>query len=212
MSIVASWLARLQRPFMVYGFTDPATGLFRRYVRMGSSVVVVDRERMSIGDHVWVGHQTVLDASGGLEIGEGCQIGVSVRIYTHGSHHAIRLLGRSYVEVPAAERKDLLRRPVRIGAYTFIGAGSVILPGANIGKGCIIGPNSVVMSTVPDFSVMAPPPTRVIGNTLDADAEAFRERDFGATYFDPGMVDELRRRAAGSDGAGSGRMDAHRGG
>lgn len=192
LSAPVRWLSRLRGPVMVYGFRDPASGAFRKFTRIGSSVLVLERGRLSIGDHVWVGQQTTLDATGGLEIGEGCQIGNGVCVFTHGSHNAIRLLGRSYVDVPAEERRGYVRKPVRIGPYTFIGAGAVILPGVVIGRGCLIGPNCVVMSNVPDFSILAVPPARVIGSTLDSDAAAFREQDFSGTYFDPEIAARLR--------------------
>ena len=36
-----------------------------------------------IGEGTWIGAFTVLDGSGGLRIGRGCDIGCGVQIYTH---------------------------------------------------------------------------------------------------------------------------------
>jgi len=53
-------------------------------------------------------------------------------------------------------------QPVRIGAGSWIGYGSVVLPGAHIGRHVVIGANSVVTGTIPDYSVAAGVPARVI--------------------------------------------------
>jgi acetyltransferase-like isoleucine patch superfamily enzyme len=52
--------------------------------------------------------------------------------------------------------------PVVIGDGSWIGAGSVILPGARIGKHVAIGANSVVNGEIPDFSVAVGSPAKVV--------------------------------------------------
>lgn len=54
-------------------------------------------------------------------------------------------------------------RPVRIGEHSWLGTGVVVTPGVTIGKRCMIGANSVVTSDIPDDSVAAGAPARVIG-------------------------------------------------
>ena len=51
---------------------------------------------------------------------------------------------------------------VTIGAGTFIGMHSIVLPNVNIGRGCVIGAGSVVSSDIPDYSMAAGSPARVI--------------------------------------------------
>ena len=41
--------------------------------------------------------------------------------------------------------------PVEIGDESWIGENSVILPGARIGRHCMVAANSVVNSEIPDF-------------------------------------------------------------
>jgi acetyltransferase-like isoleucine patch superfamily enzyme len=184
MSLVASGYARLQKPFMLYGFIDPTSKSFRKYTRLSSSVVIINKQRLSIGDYVWIGHYSVLDASIGLTIEEGCQTGPSITILTHGSQDSIRLLGRQFVNIHNTQRLGYTRGAVRIGAYTFLGAGSVVLPGVTIGKGSIIGAGAVVTKSVPDFSIVVGIPGQVIGSTIDIDAEFFKSHDVSETYFD----------------------------
>lgn len=193
MSVLARLLYRFQKPVMLYGFTDPATKSFRKFVRVSSTATVVQAEKLSIGDHVWVWHNTILDATGGLEIGEGCQIGAWVGLFTHGSNNAIRLLGRRFADIPNAERSGYIRSPIKIGAYTFISSGAVVLPGVTIGKGCVLGPNCLIMSDVPDHAVIVTPPGRVAGNTLQKDARLLEKEDFSVTYYDPELIPQLRQ-------------------
>lgn len=56
---------------------------------------------------------------------------------------------------------------VVIGNNVFVGAGSVILPGVYIGNRVIIGAGSIVTKDIPDNSVAAGNPARVIC-TIDA--------------------------------------------
>jgi maltose O-acetyltransferase len=56
---------------------------------------------------------------------------------------------------------------VDIGDNVFIGYGSIILPGVNIGNNCIVGAGSIVSKDVPDGSVVAGNPARVICRTSD---------------------------------------------
>lgn len=51
---------------------------------------------------------------------------------------------------------------VKVGDYSFIGAGAVILPDIVVGKNCIIGAGAVVTKNVPDNSIVAGIPAKVI--------------------------------------------------
>lgn len=52
--------------------------------------------------------------------------------------------------------------PVRIGRGSFIGFGAHISPGVEIGKYCVVGANSVVTKSMPDYSVIAGNPAKVL--------------------------------------------------
>jgi acetyltransferase-like isoleucine patch superfamily enzyme len=170
---------------MIYGYDDPVSGAFRKYTRISSGATIMSPERLSIGDHVWVWHYSILDATEGLSIGEGTQVGAWVGIFTHGSENSIRLLGKKFVDIPNRERPGYTRGSVSIGPYTFIGAGSVVLPGVKIGKGCLVAAMSLVTRDVPDYAIVKGQPAKVVGDTRDLDMKHFKEHDFSATYYDP---------------------------
>jgi len=191
MSFVANLAARFQRPFMVYGYKDRPSREFRKFTRMSSTVSILSRDRLSVGDYVWVWHHTILDATEGLEIGEGCQIGAWVGVFTHGSEKAIRLLGKQFVGIHNTEREGYSRGAVKIGDYTFIAAGSIILPGVTVGKGCLLGAGTLVAKDVPDYSIVAGMPGKVRGTTLDLDRPYLRAGKCQDTYYDQELLEHF---------------------
>ena len=101
----------------------------------------------------WIGPFTLLDGTGGLQIGENCSISAGVQIYTHDTV-AWALSGG------AAEYE---RAPVSIGDCCHIGAQAVIVKGVSIGDHCVIGATSFVNRDVPPFTIAAGSPCRPIG-------------------------------------------------
>ena len=51
--------------------------------------------------------------------------------------------------------------PVHIGSYTWIGGGSVILPGVTIGDNVVVGAGSVVTESIPDNAIACGNPCKV---------------------------------------------------
>jgi len=56
---------------------------------------------------------------------------------------------------------------VHIGNNVFIGAGSIILPNVKIGDNVIVGAGSIVTKDIPDNSLAAGNPAKVIGSVSD---------------------------------------------
>jgi acetyltransferase-like isoleucine patch superfamily enzyme len=69
--------------------------------------------------------------------------------------------GYERTDVPISHQTQP-ERAVHIGAGSWIGAGSVVLPGARIGRHVTIGANSVVTGAIEDHSVAVGAPARVI--------------------------------------------------
>jgi acetyltransferase-like isoleucine patch superfamily enzyme len=157
---------KLFAPRMLYGWRR-ADGTWLAHTRVSTSTVVESPGQMDVADHVYIGHHNLVDASGGLTIGEGVQITTHCAVLTHSSHHAVRRAGRSYMD--AALPAGFVRAPTAIGAYSFIGPHSVVAPGACIGRGVIVRAFSYVSGVVPDFAIVAGQPARAIGDTRQAD-------------------------------------------
>jgi serine acetyltransferase len=79
---------------------------------------------------------------------------------------------------PNVMHNRLATAPIRIGRGSWIAERVAVLRGADIGRCCIIGANSVVKGTIPDYSIAAGAPARVIGKVenVDAGAPPFRDR------------------------------------
>lgn len=105
----------------------------------------------------YIQQDAYLDGSGGLTIGEGVVISTKVIILTH-----------DWSFLKREKRKDDFTnayKPVIVGENSFIGAGSVVLPGTSIGKYCIVGAGAVVKGAIEDYSIMAGNPAKKIGDT-----------------------------------------------
>ncbi len=188
-SVFMNLFSVLHRPFMVYGFFNKFRKKFNKYTRISSTVTIIDRCKLDIDDHTWVWHHSILDASNGIKIGKGCQIGAWVGIFTHGSHLSIRLLGENYIHFEKEERIGYQKGPVSIGEYCFIGAKAVIMPGVTIGKGCLIGAGSIVSKTIPDYSIVSGNPAEVIGDTRRLDRKYFKNELVQKNYYDLSVIE-----------------------
>jgi acetyltransferase-like isoleucine patch superfamily enzyme len=153
-------------PRMIYGWRHP-DGRWLPHTRISSATQVESRERLDIGDHVYVGPFNLLDASGGLHIGEGCQITTHCALLTHSSHQALRLAGRRYWG--DADPPGFVRRPTHLDAYVFVGPHSVVMPGSRIGRGALLRAYSYVDGEVPAFAIVAGQPAVVVGDTREGD-------------------------------------------
>ncbi len=119
-----------------------------------------------------VGRRTYFDAAyaWAIEIGAETIIANDVRVVAHDA--AVKRL-TGYTEV----------RPVRIGRRCYIGAGTIVLPGAVIGDGAIIGAGSLVRGEIPAGTVAVGSPARVVGEAAELGARHMAEME-GRRRFD----------------------------
>lgn len=61
------------------------------------------------------------------------------------------------------DQPELRPNGISIADDVLIGAGSVILPDTEIGRGAVIGAGSVVQGSIPDYAIAAGSPAKVIG-------------------------------------------------
>lgn len=103
---------------------------------IGSSVVIVCRERIEIGADALIAEQVII----------------------RDQDHAFTDLDR-----PMREQGFEVAR-VSIGPDVWLGAGTAVLKGVSIGAGAVTGAGSVVTRDVPDLAVVAGVPARVLGS------------------------------------------------
>jgi acetyltransferase-like isoleucine patch superfamily enzyme len=187
-SIVLGLLAVFQRPFMVYGYYNKKSKKYLKRTRIGSTVKLINKKTIDLSDNVWIGHFSLIDGIGGVIIGKGVHVSSHTVIYSHSSQDTIRLLGEFYMNEDSVDRAGYKLKPVSIGEYTFIGTGSIILPGSEIGRGCIIGAGSVVNETIPDYAIANGNPLQIIGDTRERDKKRFGEIIDETKYYDPEVL------------------------
>lgn len=119
--------------------------------RMREGAKILSPSKLTIGRNCWIGEYAMLDASGGLEIGENTSIGGHTLIWTHDSHR-LNLAGKNTRD----QSDKIIRKKTKIGSNCFIGGPSVIFPGVTVGNNCVISPMSVVYHDLPDYTLHAP--------------------------------------------------------
>lgn len=112
-------------------------------------------DRVAIGDWVYIGPNVRIYGWGGLDIADHVVIGPDVTIMTS-MHNFRQARFVPYDEV------ELLKR-VRIGAACWLGLGVIVLPGVELGRGCIVGAGSVVTKSFADGIIVAGNPAKPIG-------------------------------------------------
>ncbi len=135
---------------------------------------------------VRVGHDTGiydgtffdLGPEGEVEIGSFCTLvgaivctngRVVIRDYAFLAHEVV--LAESFAAVPGRQtvrtgqdgRECATRTLIDVGVNSWIGAQAVLLAGARIGEGAIVGAAAVINFDVPPYAVVAGCPARIVG-------------------------------------------------
>lgn len=147
----------LRNQILAYHMTDVLTDHERaRFLglpegcRIRERAKILAKEKLTIGRNVWIGEGAVLDAQGGLTIGDFTQIGPNVMIWSHTSHK------QALASNTGISREGIEYTPTKIGSSVFIAGPSVIAPGVIIGDRVVISPLSFVDRDLPDDSVFSP--------------------------------------------------------
>ncbi|NBH25255.1 sugar O-acetyltransferase [Lachnospiraceae bacterium] len=127
------------------------------------------------GSHIEVGKNffanyncTIIDVAK-VTIGNNCQMAPNVAIYTAG--HPLHPVARNSLYEYGIG--------VSIGDNVWIGGNTVILPGVHIGNNVVIGAGSVVTKDIPDWSLAAGNPCRVLRQITEEDKIYFyKDRKF----------------------------------
>ncbi|WP_232503494.1 acyltransferase [Pseudogulbenkiania sp. NH8B] len=122
---------------------------------------------VQIGAHSSLQHRTQLH--GEVKIGAAC-VGAAGLYISSGTHEfrrkpalPIRLQDRAKSRLPTAQRS----RQVVVGDDCWLGIGVVVMPGVTIGRGSIVGANSVVTRDLPPYCIAAGAPARIVGQRLN---------------------------------------------
>ena len=120
--------------------TNPVVSIGDRCL-IGKGSGIVGHFSIEIGDDVWTGHH------------------VYITDQNHGYEDITRPISR----------QSQAERAVRIGSGSWLGHGTIVLPGVSIGEHVVIGANSVVTGNIPSNSVAVGAPARVIRRYVDGE-------------------------------------------
>ncbi len=110
--------------------------------------------QLQIGRRSIIGNDAILDARGGLSIGDDVNLSTGVHVWT----------GQHDWQAPDFRYQSA---PVRIGDRAWISARVTILPGVNIGQQAVVAAGSVVTKDVASGSLVAGVPAKEIAKRPD---------------------------------------------
>ena len=105
-------------------------------------------EPVKIGKNVMILYNCLMMSRGGITIEDDVMIAANVSLITN--NHDVY------------DRPVLLCKPVHIKQGAWIGANATILPGVTVGKYAVVAAGSIVTKDVPDYTVVAGNPAKVI--------------------------------------------------
>lgn len=122
---------------------------------------VGEAKKLIIGKNCKIGDNVHIAAGEKVTIGDNCLMASKIYIsdINHGDYSGN--VEYSPPDIPP-DARPLYTRSVSIGDNVWIGENVCILPGVNIGNGCVIGASSVVNKHFPDNCIVAGSPAKVI--------------------------------------------------
>lgn len=113
--------------------------------------VILDPFKLKLGAHSHINRNCLLDARGGIYIGD-C-VSISQRVVLVTGSHDLRSSDFTFV-----------RETIEIEDYVWIGINATILGGVKIGKGAVVCAGAVVTKSIAPYSIVAGVPARKIGD------------------------------------------------
>ena len=124
-------------------------------------VVIMEPQKVSIGNDVYIGKGTTFYGGGEIQIGNDVLIALDCIVMTRNHIYKKR--------IPIREQ-GYQYATVSIGDDVWIGARSTILPGVTIGEGAIVAAGAIVTSDVAAHTIVGGVPAKRIGHRFDATA------------------------------------------
>lgn len=170
-----------------------------RRISIGPHFVAHNPDRISVGDDVAIARGVTLRAltvypwsnspqnfDPEIVIGRGCYINRDCEIVAtrrvmigddvmlaQGCLVSDNTHGYEDVSMPIKAQPLVATGEIRIGNGSWLGANCVVLGNVRIGRNCVVAAHSVVKEDLPDFSVAAGAPARIV-KRWDASARAWR--------------------------------------
>jgi maltose O-acetyltransferase len=132
------------------------------FKKIGENVVLSgcgfgNRERINLGNHIYLGPGGSFQGLGGITIEDYNIFGPEVVILS--SLHNFNWETSTMVPYDEVE----LLKPVVIRRACWVGMRTIILPGVELGEGCVVGAGSVLTKSWPAGAILGGAPANAIG-------------------------------------------------
>lgn len=124
---------------------------------IGRDVTLLNIDRLEVGNKVYLAKGVWLNAVGGITIGD--EVIFSPYVVISSSKHCFK--------EGSVARGGSFTAPIEIGFGTWVSSNSTIAAGVSIGRGCLIGANTLVSKSVPDNMVALGVPAEVVKARVD---------------------------------------------
>jgi acetyltransferase-like isoleucine patch superfamily enzyme len=154
--------------------------------RIGRSSVIINPQFFTFGDFFYSGPFSYFGTNKNFPVEVGDYVMFGPGCVVQGGNHSMGYPG--YMRLNP--ELDCVQGVIKVGNGAWIGARSVLISGADIGEGSVIGAMSLVNKAVPPFVVAAGVPARVIKSRfseLSGLKKALEET--GSTYSLQGILD-----------------------
>jgi len=115
---------------------------------------------LRVGSRFSVNSGALIDARGGIQIGNDVLVGPYAVINSSNHEH-------KQLDVPMTSL-DQIMAPVKIGDDVWIGAHAVVTGGVEIGSGAVIAAGAVVTRDVPPYAIVGGVPAAIVGDRREA--------------------------------------------
>ncbi len=122
--------------------------------RFGYNSEFVDHRLIEVGDNVFMGLDTTINTTVAVQIHDNVMFGKRVTIM--GGDHNISEVGTPMRFVKTGGKNE----PIVIEKNAWIGSNVTILKGVKIGEGAVVGAGSVVVRSIPPYSVCVGNPAK----------------------------------------------------
>jgi acetyltransferase-like isoleucine patch superfamily enzyme len=151
--LATGWWPDLQPIMRMRGFLlRPSLQSCGGNFQVARCVTVNFPNRLKIGCNVYMARGCWLNAQGGVVIEDDVQIG-PYAVLSSGNH--------TYNQGSYRHGNSDLA-PIRLGRGCWIAAHVTVVKGVTVGRGSVVGANSVATTDVPDYAVAGGVPARVI--------------------------------------------------
>lgn len=113
------------------------------------------RPTLTIGDGTYIGRFAHINAWRSVIIEKNVLI--ADRVFISDCEHM-----HTDTQRPIIQQGDVFKGEVRLKEGCWLGIGVVILPGVTVGRNAIVGANSVVTKSIPDYAIAVGIPAKVI--------------------------------------------------